>query len=78
MTEFTANLIVFMNQNPIFKGLSVIIAGLVGLLFWLYMKDRWKEPESFGFKVFLYFTIFVILYGAWILIVRPGWWKLPY
>ena len=71
-------LIMFMNSSTLFKGASVALAGLVALGVWYYMKTKWKEPDSFGFKVFFYFSVFVILYGLFILLFRPGWWKLPY
>jgi len=78
MNDLGARIIMFTNTSPIFKGLSVMIAGLIALGFWYYMKKRWSEPESAGFTFFLWFSVFVILYGLFILVVRPGWWKLPY
>jgi hypothetical protein len=76
--DFGAKLIMFMNTNPMFKGLAVTIAGLIALGFWYYMKQRWNEPDSKGARIFFYFSIFVILYGLFILLFRPQWWKLPY
>ena len=78
MENLGVKLVMFMNFSPVFKGLSVALAGLIGLGFWYYMKTKWKEPGSFGFKVFFCFTIFVIFYGLYILVFQPGWWKLPY
>jgi hypothetical protein len=78
MDELGIKILMFTNTSPIFKGLSVMIAGIVALLFWYYMKKRWGEPESFGFKVFFWFSVFVILYGLYILIFKPDWWALPY
>jgi hypothetical protein len=78
MEERGANILLFMNTSPVFKGLSVIIAGLIALLFWYYMKKRWGEPDSFGYKAFFYFSVFVVLYGLYILMFRPDWWALPY
>lgn len=69
----------FTNFSPIFKGGGVVIVGLVALLFALYMKNRRKEPRQGGaFNLFLGLSIFVILYGIFILIFRPAWWVLPY
>jgi len=76
--EAGLKILMFMNTSPIFKGVSVIIVGLFGLLFWRYMKNRWQEPDSLGFKFFLWFSVFIVLYGAYILAFQPGWWKLPY
>ncbi|MFH1683794.1 MAG: hypothetical protein ABIA67_02800 [Candidatus Margulisiibacteriota bacterium] len=78
MREFGAKLIQFTNMNPIFKGASITIVGLVALLFALWMKNRWKEPLRGGFLVFIGLTIFIILYGLFILIFKPQWWSLPY
>ncbi|MBI5700142.1 hypothetical protein HZC35_07570 [Candidatus Saganbacteria bacterium] len=68
----------FTNFSPIFKGGGVVIVGLLALLFALYMKNRRKEPATFAFNLFLGLSIFVILYGIFILIFRPAWWVLPY
>jgi hypothetical protein len=78
MNEFGVRLIQFTNMNPVFKGASVTIAGLMALLFALWMKERWKEPLKGGFLVFIGLSIFIILYGLFILIFRPQWWSLPY
>ena len=66
------------NYSPVFKGLALIILGALAALFYYYMKKKWKEPASFGFLVFLWLAVFIILYGFFILIFRPNWWALPY
>jgi hypothetical protein len=68
----------FTNFSPIFKGGGTIIVGLLALLFALYMKNRRKEPATLSYNLFLGLSIFVILYGLFILIFRPAWWVLPY
>ncbi|MFA4906227.1 MAG: hypothetical protein WC645_06955 [Candidatus Margulisiibacteriota bacterium] len=68
----------FTNFSPIFKGGGVVIVGLLALLFALYMKNRRHEPATLAYNLFLGLSIFVILYGLFILIVRPAWWVLPY
>lgn len=67
-----------MNTNPIFKGSSTTIVGLLALLFALWMRWRWKEPLKGGFLVFIGVSIFIVLYGLFILIFQPQWWRLPY
>ena len=78
MNEFGVKLVQFTNMNPVFKGSSVIIAGLLALLFAFWMRWRWKEPVRGGFLVFIGLSIFIVLYGLYILIFQPQWWKLPY
>lgn len=68
----------FTNFNPAFKGGGTIIVGLLALLFALYMKSRRKEPATLSYNLFLGLSIFVILYGLFILIFHPAWWVLPY
>lgn len=77
-SDWGVSVIQFMNTSPIFKGVSVVLAGIVALLFALWMKKRWKEPLQGGFLVFIGLVIFVILYGIFILLFQPQWWKLPY
>jgi len=71
-------IIQFMNLNPIFKGSGLIMLGIAALLFALYMKKEWKEPKSIGFYIFIALSAFILLYGLFILIFRPGFWLLPY
>lgn len=68
----------FTNFSPIFKGGGVVIVGLLALWFALYMKTRRKEPATVSYNLFLGLSIFVILYGLFILIFQPRWWVLPY
>ena len=68
----------FTDMSPIFKGGSVTIVGLFALLFALWMHRRWKEPLRGGFLVFIGVSIFIVLFGLYILIFQPQWWKLPY
>ncbi|MFH1362474.1 MAG: hypothetical protein ABIH69_07510, partial [bacterium] len=63
MNEFGVRIIQFTNMNPIFKGASVTIVGLLALFFALWMRDKWKEPLRGGFLVFFGLAIFIILYG---------------
>ena len=78
MSELKVRLLQFVNMNPVFKGSSVIIVGLLALLFALWMRAKWKEPLKGGFLVFIGLAVFIVLYGFFILIFRPNWWALPY
>ena len=78
MSEWGIKLIQYTNTDPTFKGLSVTLAGLLALLFALWMKRRWKEPPKGWFLVFSLLSVFVILYGLFILIAQPHWWNPPY
>jgi hypothetical protein len=78
MSDWGANFIQFTNMNPVFKGSAVTLVGLIGLLFALWMNKRWKEPLKGGLLVFLAITLFCVLYGLFVLIFQPPWWKLPY
>ncbi len=78
MHEFGTKIIIFTDRNPIFKGGAVMIVGLLALLFAMWMQRRWKEPVRGGFWVFIAVSIFIVLYGLFILIFQPHWWNLPY
>jgi uncharacterized membrane protein HdeD (DUF308 family) len=78
MNEWLVRLVEFTNLNPIFKGGSTAVAGLIALLFALWMNRRWKEPFAGGFLIFIGVAIFIVLYGFFVLIFQPQWWKLPY
>ena len=78
MSDFGVKFIEFTNMNPLFKGGSVLIVGLLALCFSLWMNKRWKEPVRGGFLVFIGLSVFITLYGLFILLMRPDWWKLPY
>jgi hypothetical protein len=78
MHEFGTKILIFTDRNPIFKGGAVTIIGLLALLFVIWMQRRWKEPLRGGFLVFIAISIFIVLYGLFILIFQPQWWKLPY
>jgi cadmium resistance protein CadD (predicted permease) len=78
MREFGVKLIQFTNMNPIFKGTSVAIVGILALLFAMWMQKRWKEPIKGGFLIFIGLSIFIVLYGLFILVFQPRWWDLPY
>ena len=78
MYEWAQKIVQFTNMSPVFKGGSVTIAGLVALLFALWMRQRWKEPLKGGFMVFVALAAFVVLYGIFILIAQPHWWNPPY
>jgi hypothetical protein len=72
------NFFVFMNTSPVFKGLSVIIAGAIALGFSYWMVKKWKEPMSWQFRIFIGLSIFIVLYGLFILIFQPQWWTPPW
>jgi uncharacterized membrane protein len=78
MDDLSLKIVQITNLSPTFKGIAVAVVGAVALCFWYWMKKRWNEPDSFGFRVFLYFSILVLLYGLFILIFQPPFWKLPY
>jgi len=74
----SVNMAQFTDFSPFFKGPALIILGLLALLFAYYMKRKWKEPASFGYFIFIGLAAFIILFGLYILIFQPQWWKLPY
>ncbi len=78
MEEWKVQFIEIINMNPIFKGAAVIIVGLLALFFAWWMRERWKEPLKGGFLVFVGLSIFIVLYGLYILVLQPNWWALPY
>ncbi|MFH1826571.1 MAG: hypothetical protein ABH823_04685 [bacterium] len=78
MSEFGTNLMQVMNMSPIFKGGSVLAAGLLALIFAWWMKSKWQEPLKAGFLIFIGFAVFIVLYGLYVLVFQPAWWQLPY
>lgn len=70
--------LVFMNTSPIFKGVSVLIVGIIALLFSYWMVKRWKESISWQFMIFTGLAIFIVFYGLYILIFQPAWWVPPW
>ena len=78
MNEWLARFVEFTNMNPTFKGGSTAVVGLIALLFALWMNKRWKEPLKGGFLIFIGVAVFIVLYGLFVLIFQPQWWKLPY
>lgn len=78
MSDWGIKLIQFTNMSPVFKGGLTAVVGLVALLFALWMNARWKEPVKGGFLVFISVAIFIAIFGLFILIAQPQWWKLPY
>jgi len=78
MNDWRITFIEVTNMSPVFKGTTVIIIGLLALLFSWWMKEKWKEPLKGGFLVFIGLSIFIVIYGLYILVFQPNWWKLPY
>ncbi|MDI6731654.1 MAG: hypothetical protein QME05_03635 [Candidatus Margulisbacteria bacterium] len=78
MNEFYVQLVKVTNMSPWFKGGSVTVVGIIALLFAWWMKARWKEPIQGGFIVFVGLAAFITLFGLFILLLQPQWWKLPY
>jgi len=78
MSDLGVKFIQFINMNPLFKGTSVTLVGLLALFFALWMKERWQEELKGGFLVFIGLAVFIVLYGLYIVIFQPAWWSLPY
>lgn len=76
--ELGIKIIAFTSTSPLFKGAAVTVAGLLALCFAWWMKARWREPLKGGFLVYLCLSVFITLYGLFILVFQPQWWKLPY
>jgi len=72
------NFFIYTYSNPVFKGITVIIAGLLALGYCYWMIKRWKEPMTWQFRVFIGLSIFIVLYGLFILLFQPQWWIPPW
>jgi hypothetical protein len=64
--------------SPIFKGLALVLLSCIALLYAYWMKKRFNEQKSAFYYIFIGLAIFILLYGLFILTVRPNWWALPY
>ncbi len=78
MNDWAVKFVAVTNMSPTFKGASVALVGLLALLFAYWMNRRWKEPLQGGFLVFTGVAAFILLYGLFVLVFQPQWWKLPY
>lgn len=63
----------FMSENPVFKGLAllVLVAVFVAAAFIL---KRDKKSFSLNFIIFLVVAAVIFAYGVYILIARPNLW----
>jgi hypothetical protein len=69
---------IFSNTSPVFKGVSLMILGAISLLFCWWMVKKWKEPMSWQFKIYIGLSIFITVYGLYILVFQPQWWIPPW
>lgn len=69
-------LLTFMNQSPIFKGISLTILGVLAILFGLWMKKKNKKMDLNVF-IFIAVSVIILLYGIFILVYKPLWWAPP-
>ena len=78
MSDWGVNLIRTMNMDPTFKGGMVVIVSALALLFAFWMKKRWREPLGGSFLLFIFLAAFCFLFGLFIMVLQPQWWKPPY
>jgi hypothetical protein len=71
-------LFIYGYSSAVFKGITVIITGLLALGFCYWMVKRWKEPMTWQFRIFIGLSIFIVLYGLFILLFQPQWWIPPW
>lgn len=69
-------LLTFMNQSPIFKGVSLTILGVLAILFGLWMKKKNKKMD-FNLWVYIIISVAILIYGIFVLIYRPVLWMPP-
>jgi len=74
--EKGGELIRFMSENPVFKGSGSIVIGVLALLFAYFIKKRGTKLD-YGYWVFVSLSVFIILFGTYILMFRPLWWTPP-
>lgn len=69
-------LLTYMNQSPIFKGVSLTILGVLAILFGLWMKKKNKKMDL-NLWIFIIVSIVILIYGIFVLIFKPALWKPP-
>jgi len=69
-------ILIFINQSPIFKGSGLIILGILALLFVRYVKAKGEKWQT-GLIIFTLISAFILSYGLFILIFQPQWWLPP-
>lgn len=67
-----------MNHSPLFKGPALMVLGLLALLCAYWINKKWKEPLKGGSLVFVSLAAFIVLFGLFITVFQPQWWRLPY
>ncbi|MBU0572923.1 MAG: hypothetical protein KKH83_00415 [Candidatus Margulisbacteria bacterium] len=77
-SKFGIWFIQFTDRSPLFKGSALILLALFALGFAYFVKKKWGEQGSFGYYLFAGVAVLILIYGLYILVVRPNWWALPY
>ena len=72
------DLIIFTNTSPLFKGIAVILVGILALIYIWWLIKKWKEPITWQFVIFISLSVFIVLYGLFILVLQPHWWNPPW
>ena len=74
--ETGVKLITFASQNPLFKGVSLIILAVIAFAFGMWFNKGNKVSK--GFWAYVLVILIILFYGIFILIFRPQWWLPPY
>ena len=78
MHDFGVQMIEFTNTSPFFKGGATMLVGILALGLVLWFMNKTKRQWEIGQKIFVVLSVFIILYGLFILIAQPHWWNPPY
>ncbi len=73
-SDKSVSIIRFVSESPIFKGSALIILAAFVLLFSFSMYKNGKKLDA-PFLIFIFIGAFILIYGLFILAVRPELWK---
>ncbi|MCX5748769.1 MAG: hypothetical protein NTZ10_00780 [Candidatus Saganbacteria bacterium] len=74
--ETGSKIIRYISESPVFKGSALIILSLIAFIATAVMVKNGRKRDI-NFWVFAAAAAIILLYGAYILIAQPQWWKPP-
>lgn len=66
----------FISESPLFKGSALIVLALIAFLSAVLMAKSGRKKDL-NFWVFVAVASIILIYGTYILVMRPQWWQPP-
>lgn len=74
--ETGVRIIRYVSESPVFKGSALIVLAVIAILGAVLMAKSGRKKD-FNFWVFVAVAAIILIYGLYILIMRPQWWLPP-